>query len=205
MGFLIGAFGKLMAGKRVRQLQARMVSVQSQLRRATRDIANMERFLTQQERNIKTQNQAYMSNMMFGMSAGMQGSIWSALEAGGMGADRVAELRAIQENGGNMYAALQGNEATMFTNVQQQMTTMFQYQQQAMQSALMQQNTMLENNFETYKEMQLQPLKDLEEDLTVEKESLETQIQLAQNDYKSMQEMEKAGAENLVPRYTGQS
>ena len=122
-----------------------------------------------------------------------------------MGADRVAELRAIQENGGNMYAALQGNEATMFTNVQQQMTTMFQYQQQAMQSALMQQNTMLENNFETYKEMQLQPLKDLEEDLTVEKESLETQIQLAQNDYKSMQEMEKAGAENLVPRYTGQS
>ncbi len=205
MGFLLGAFGKLMAGKRVRQLQARMVSVQSQLRRATRDIANMERFLTQQERNIKTQNQAYMSNMMFGMSAGMQGSIWSALEAGGMGADRVAELRAIQENGGNMYAALQGNEATMFTNVQQQMTTMFQYQQQAMQSALMQQNTMLENNFETYKEMQLQPLKDLEEDLTVEKESLETQIQLAQNDYKSMQEMEKAGAENLVPRYTGQS
>ena len=205
MGFLIGAFGKLMAGKRVRQLQARMVSVQSQLRRATRDIANMERFLTQQERNIKTQNQAYMSNMMFGMSAGMQGSIWSALEAGGMGADRVAQLRAIQESGGNMYAALQGNEATMFTNVQQQMTTMFQYQQQAMQSALMQQNTMLENNFETYKEMQLQPLKDLEEDLTVEKESLETQIQLAQNDYKSMQEMEKAGAENLVPRYTGQS
>ena len=205
MGFLLGAFGKLMAGKRVRQLQARMVSVQSQLRRATRDIANMERFLTQQERNIKTQNQAYMSNMMFGMSAGMQGSIWSALEAGGMGADRVAQLRAIQESGGNMYAALQGNEATMFTNVQQQMTTMFQYQQQAMQSALMQQNTMLENNFETYKEMQLQPLKDLEEDLTVEKESLETQIQLAQNDYKSMQEMEKAGAENLVPRYTGQS
>ena len=205
MGFLIGAFGKLMAGKRVRQLQARMVSVQSQLRRATRDIANMERFLTQQERNIKTQNQAYMSNMMFGMSAGMQGSIWSALEAGGMGADRVAQLRAIQESGGNMYAALQGNEATMFTNIQQQMTTMFQYQQQAMQSALMQQNTMLENNFEAYKEMQLQPLKDLEEDLTVEKESLETQIQLAQNDYKSMQEMEKAGAENLVPRYTGQS
>ena len=204
MGFLLGAYGKLMAGKRVRQLQARMMSVQSQLRRATRDIENMERTLKKKEKNLKYMNQSYISNMMFGMTAGMQGSIWNALIAGGMGKDRVAELQQIQASGGNMYAALQGNEATMFTNIQQQMTTQFQYQQQAMQSALMQQNSMLENNFETYKELQLQPLKDLEEDLQLEKDSLESQIQLAQQDYEACKEMEKAGAKSLVPNYTGQ-
>ncbi len=204
MGFLLGAYGKLMAGKRVRQLQARMMSVQSQLRRATRDIENMERSLNQEEKRIKYANQSWMSNMMFGMSASMQNSIWDALVAGGMGQDRVAQLKQIQQSGGNMYAALEGNEATMFTNIQQQLTTQLQYQQQAMQSALMQQNSMVENNFEAYKELQLQPLKDLEEDLHLEKDSLETQIQLAQQDYEACKEMEKAGAKNLVPQYTGQ-
>lgn len=204
MGFLLGAYGKLMAGKRVRQLQARMMSVQSQLRRATRDIENMERSLNQQEKNLKYMSQSWMANMMFGMTNNMQDSIWNALLAGGMGKERVAELQQLQASGGNMYAALKGNEASMFTNIQQQITTQFQYQQQAMQSALMQQNLMIENNFETYKELQLQPLKDTEEDLQLEKDSLESQIQLAQQDYEACKEMEKAGSKNLAPQYTGQ-
>ena len=38
----------------------------------------------------------------------------------------------------------------------------------------------------------------------MEKESLESQIQLAQQDYEACKEMEKAGAKSLVPNYTGQ-
>lgn len=204
MGFLLGAYGKLMAGKRVRQLQARMMSVQSQLRRATRDISNMERMLNQQEKNMKYANQSYISNMMFGMTAGMQGSIWGALVGAGMSQARADELQQLQASGGNIFASLQGNEGTMYTSVMQQMNTIYQSQQQAMQSALMQQNAMIENNFEAYKELQLQPLKDLEEELTIEKETLESQIQIAQQDYESCKEMEKAGAKNLTPQYTGQ-
>lgn len=43
MGFLLGAFGKLAAGQRYRSLQARMMRIQSRLRRATRDAADMEK------------------------------------------------------------------------------------------------------------------------------------------------------------------
>lgn len=197
MGFLLGAYGKLMAGKRVRQLQARMMSVQSQLRRATRDIQNMERTLNQQEKSMKYANQSYLSNMMMGMSGGLQASIFGALQSqfGGQ----------LPVKGGVIdYTKLSPEQASYLSSITQQMTTQFQYQQQAMQSSLMQQNAMIENNFETYKELQLQPLKDLEEDLQLEKDSLETQIQLAQQDYESCKEMEKAGAKNLTPQYTGQ-
>ena len=50
MGFLLGAFGKLAAGRRVRQLQAQMMRVQSRLRRATRDVSEMEKQLQRQEK-----------------------------------------------------------------------------------------------------------------------------------------------------------
>lgn len=197
MGFLLGAYGKLMAGKRVRQLQARMMSVQSQLRRATRDIQNMERTLNQQEKSMKYANQSYLSNMMMGMSGGLQASIFGALQSQFSG--------QLPVKGGVIdYTKLSPEQASYLSSITQQMTTQFQYQQQAMQSSLMQQNAMIENNFETYKELQLQPLKDLEEDLQLEKDSLETQIQLAQQDYESCKEMEKAGAKNLTPQYTGQ-
>ena len=197
MGFLLGAYGKLMAGKRVRQLQARMMSVQSQLRRATRDIENMERTLNQQEKNLKYMNQSYISNMMMGMSGGLQASIFGALKT------QFGDSLPIA-NGGIDYAKLSSEQASYLSSITQQMTTQFQYQQQAMQSSLMQQNSMIENNFEAYKELQLQPLKDLEEDLQLEKDSLESQIQLAQQDYEACKEMEKAGAKSLVPNYTGQ-
>ena len=45
MGFLLGAFGKLAAGQRYRSLQARMMRIQSRLRRATRDAADMEKMI----------------------------------------------------------------------------------------------------------------------------------------------------------------
>ena len=51
MGFLLGAFGKLAAGRRVRQLQAQMMRVQSRLRRATRDVSEMEKQLQRQEKD----------------------------------------------------------------------------------------------------------------------------------------------------------
>ena len=69
MGFLLGAYGKLMAGKRVRQLQARMMSVQSQLRRATRDIENMERQINAQQRQMTNTIRTMGSMQMFGLQS----------------------------------------------------------------------------------------------------------------------------------------
>lgn len=200
MGFLLGAYGKLAAGKRLRSLQARMMRVQSDLRRATRDIEQQEKILNQQEKAMKMMSQSAIAGFMQSMSMSLQPSIFDAMknEFG----DKIQN--AVNENGTIDYTKLDKEQAQYMTTISQQMTTQFQYQQQAMQSALAQQNAMTENAFEEWKELQLQPLKDYEDELQTEKDSLETQIQLAQQDYDACKEMEKAGAKNLAPQYTGQ-
>ena len=183
MGFLLGAYGKLMAGKRVRQLQARMMSVQSQLRRATRDVEQMEKFYNQQEKMSKMQMQSWITSCMQGMQLGLNNSVWSqignkyGLNMSNMG-DPTVWAKINEQGEGNVIAALlqQANSANTV-------------QMQAMQSAMQQQMSLLENNLEMEKELQLQPLKDLEEDLQLEKDSLESQIQLAQQDYDACKEM----------------
>ena len=71
MGFLSGAYGKLMAGKMVRSIQYEMTRVQSQLRRVTRELDNAEKMFNAQERNIKTQMQAQMQQSVFQYGAGL--------------------------------------------------------------------------------------------------------------------------------------
>ena len=60
------------------------------------------------------------------------------------------------------------------------------------------------NSYEALRETQLEPLKDEEELLQTEKDSLESQIQIAQQDYEACKKMEQADAKNLAPNYTGQ-
>lgn len=66
MGFLSGAYGKLMAGKMVRSLQYEMTRVQSQLRRITKQVGDMEKMFSAQERDIKSRMQATMYGSIFG-------------------------------------------------------------------------------------------------------------------------------------------
>lgn len=200
MGFLLGALGKQMAGKRLRQLQARMMSVQSQLRRATRDLETQEKQLNQEMKYAKIQQQSSVFSYMQGMSGRLPGAIWEGLEST-FGTERIAELKAA---GGNMFDLMTTTEANAYNQMQQQISMQFQYQQQAMQANMQQQMAMYENNMEAYKEMMLQPYKDREEELQTEKDSLETQIQLANQDYEACKEMEKAGAKQMAPQYTGQ-
>ena len=88
-------------------------------------------------------------------------------------------------------------EASIINN---QMSSMQQMTQMSMQ----QMQAQIEQEVEMMKELQLEPLKDLEEDLQLEKDSLESQIQIAQADYEACKEMEKAGVKSLTPQYTGQ-
>ena len=202
MGFLLGAYGKLMAGKRVRQLQARMMSVQSQLRRATRDIENMEKMINSQQRQMTNSMRMFSTMQMAGMQTGLNVSL-STLQQSIFG--------KFYEKYGNdntkwdaeaqkMYASLTTDYQMQAQLANNSMTSM----QQMMQTSMMQQQQQVENYVEMMKEMQLEPLKDVEEDLQLEKDSLESQIQLAQQDYEACKEMEKAGAKSLVPNYTGQ-
>lgn len=187
MGFLSGAYGKLMAGKLVRDIQYQMTSVQSRLRRVTREIGQKEKMYQTQERNMKNQMQNQMRMCIFGA---LQGSDDPALQQYGQlmmsGGDGIMGAYAagyqLDTSASSKYSMIQSAAQMQFT----------QYQ------------TLWQNMFEMQREADLQALKDLEEDLQTEKDNLESRLQIAKAEYDAKKEEEKDGAKNLAPNYTGQ-
>ena len=53
MGFLLGAFGKQMAGSNYRSIQAKLMKIQSRARKATRDVKRMEDMINRQAQMYK--------------------------------------------------------------------------------------------------------------------------------------------------------
>lgn len=62
----------------------------------------------------------------------------------------------------------------------------------------------IEDRYENLNDVLLEPLKQEEDSLQTEKDSLESQVQIAQADYEACKKMEQADAKNLAPNYTGQ-
>ena len=176
MGFLMGAYGKLMAGKYLRNLQYEHTQIQCQLRRVTKQFQTMQKMFDSQKRNISNQLQAQYSNYSMGLMSGL-------------GLDKTANgFLDGQANGGV-------DQRTMYAYNQQQMQMQMQYAQA---------KTYYENMFEMQQESMLQPIKDLEEDLQTRKDSLDSQIKIAQQEYEAYKEEEKAGAQSMKPDMTGQ-
>ncbi len=187
MGFLLGAFGKLAAGRRVRSLQAQMMRIQSRARRATRDVANMEKSLQRQEQYalnaLKTNGQAALMQA----KSVFQSPELIALQNKAMGG---TELSAKERDQLNSLTSKYTNGTTQVSAI---------YEQRIAQS-----QQEIQDYFEYLREAQLEPLKNEEEMLQTEKDSLESQIQIAQADYEACKKMEQADAKNLAPNYTGQ-
>lgn len=194
MGFLLGAFGKLAAGRRVRQLQAQMMRVQSRLRRATRDVSEMEKQLQRQEKDalnaVAAQGMAAKQNAMSSLGTLLGGNFDQA------------QFNTLQQKAAQ--GQLTSDEASTYNSMSslytQGSTTISSYNEQW----ISQMKQQVSNNFEMMREIQLEPLKDEEEMLQTEKDSLESQIQIAQQDYEACKKMEQADAKNLAPNYTGQ-
>lgn len=175
MGFLNGAYGKLMAGKLVRDLQYQMTGIQSQLRRVTRQVGDMEKMFTQQERNMKAQMQSQMQMAMLGY-VGMQ----PGTNFGQFTPDMAM----------NAFSGMDSNQYAQYS--------------QMVQMKYAQSNAIWQNMFEMQREAMLQPLKDLEDDLQTQKDNLESRIKIAQAEYDAKKDEEKQGAQSLKPDYTGQ-
>lgn len=176
MGFLMGAYGKLMAGKYLRNLQFEQMQVVSKLRRVTKQFQTMQKMFDSQKRNIQNQMQAqystYMQQLM--VNSGMGDSYYGYMNGqatGGMSRDALTQYNARQMQMQTQYA-----EAQNF----------------------------FQNMFEMQQESMLQPIKDLEEDLQTRKDSLDSQIKIAQQEYEAYKEEEKAGAQSMKPDMTGQ-
>ena len=201
MGFLLGAYGKLMAGSRYRSLQSRMMRIQSQMRRASREVAEMEKSINRQVRDMTNYMRLITQNYSYGLQAQTQFDQQELFqkEFGKFYVDgKLKENMTDAEK--EAYKTAQMDYTNQYTAIQQQAAMMNQ-QAQMMSS---QQQQQIEQYKEYLEETQLQPLKDLEEDLQQEKDSLETQIQLAKADYDACKDMEKEGVKDLVPKYTGQ-
>ena len=178
MGFLLGAFGKLAAGQRYRSIQAKLMKIQSRLRRASRDVANMEKLIDRQEKSMLNslsaqQNAAY--NMVSNQYMSSRG-IAELLNKGNLNQEEQASLSAFQ---------------TQMAQIKAQQET---------QAAVSKQQ--IQDYFEQVREEQLEPLKDEEDLLQSEKDSLETQLKIAEADYKACQDMEKNDVQMLKPNYT---
>ena len=61
----------------------------------------------------------------------------------------------------------------------------------------------IEDKYEMLREQMLEPIKDEEELLQNEKDSLESQYEMAKQDYTACKQMEKEDAKNMAPSYTG--
>lgn len=192
MGFLLGAFGKLAAGRRVRQLQAKMMRVQSRLRRATRQVADMEKMLQRQEK-MELNSLTMMSNS--GMM-GAKSTIWNSIfGSGGVGAAIYEKM----QGGGQLNTEENNQYANYMSQYNMQINNMSAMNE--MNVSMMKQQ--IEDKYEYLRESMLQPLKDEEEMLQTEQDSLQSQIQIAQEDYKACKQMEQQDAKNLAPSYTG--
>ncbi|MDY6357985.1 MAG: hypothetical protein SPL73_05445 [Cyanobacteriota bacterium] len=197
MGFLLGAYGKLAAGSRYRSLQARMMRIQSKLRRASRDVANMEKMIDRQQKNMEqgltlqnsTAKQMYQATMYTAMQNDPT---------------YVAAMKVINDNKGSTENNTSISDAsTKISTIQAQ----FQQQISAMNSYADTTTAMnkqqIENYIEQMRDQMLEPLKDEEDSLQLEKDTLESQIQVAKQDYEACQKMEQSDAKMLAPNYTG--
>lgn len=193
MGFLMGAYGKLMAGQRMRSIQFRLTTVQSRLRRITREIGEKEKQYQAQERNMKSQMQSQQQALYFsGLTAlANQGSPYAQQQLAAFGMAPALDKATWAEAMKNVQA---------YSDYQSTVTAAQQMAQMQASGAM----SMWQNAFEMERDADLQALKDEEESLQLEKDNLETQLKIAQADYDSNKDMEKQGAQNLKPDYTGQ-
>ncbi len=192
MSFLLGAFGKLAAGRRVRDLQARMMRVQSRLRRATRQIETTSKMIeTQKKMDLNALTYQSQLGSMFA-----QNNLMSTLTSN-FTPDQINALRLGQASAST---GLTADQQQVWLDYQQNSAQMKSWHEMNVAQMKME----IEEKYENLNEMMLEPLKMEEDSLQTEKDSLESQMQIAQADYEACKKMEQADAKNLAPNYTGQ-
>lgn len=219
MGFLLGAFGKLMAGRRVRDLQARMMRVQSKARRTTRQIEKMSKMLETQKKmeinslNVQQQYAQFMGpSMAYNLALRqVDGQRQAAINSGQADPFEGQQLNPNLGNvlmGGMDQNTLINNMGSQYSKLDQAVMSAYSGQKMSIDSSnsmlISQIKNQIEEKYENLNDIMLEPLKMEEDSLQTEKDSLESQIQIAQADYEACKKMEQADAKNLAPNYTGQ-
>lgn len=177
MGFLTGAFLSIYLARQRLQIQHQMTSVMSRLNRVTKQMGDAQKQLTRMKQMQSMNMKALQSYAMKGASAAMNQSIFDLQQQGLSDAQMSSQMMAIN---------------SAFTMKQQDIALQFS-QMQSQQDMAMQE----------FEEAQLEPLKNIEESLKVELETLKSRNQLLEDQEKAANDMRKNGAKDFTPEYTG--
>ncbi len=202
MGFLLGAYGKLAAGSRYRSLQARMMRIQSKIRRATRDVANMEKMIDRQQKSME--QQLTLQNTVAKQTA--QQVIMGTVMGGAdilKAQEDLAKASVVGEDGKMVDPKLAATLSQQISSKQQEASQYISQMNAQADTQLALNKQQIENQIEMMRDQWLEPLKDEEDSLQLEKDTLESQIQVAKADYEACQKMEQADVKMLTPNYTG--
>lgn len=173
MGFLTGTYLKMQTARMRIQLQHQLTSVMSQLNRVTKQMGQMEKMLTSQQRSAD-----------LALRQQTQASIWGTLQ--------------------QKYPGVDPNNPTTLTGLDSAAMQAFSTVQQQMQYRYAQAQSVWADYFENYKEAQLEPLKSLEESLTIKKTNIESRIALIGEQEKAANDMIKSSQQDFTPQYSGQ-
>ncbi|MCM1338167.1 MAG: hypothetical protein NC191_00670 [Muribaculaceae bacterium] len=177
MSFLLGAFGKLSASRRKREIESQKMRIQVRLQRATKQVGIVDKQISRAEQTDKNNLKAQMNQV----KANLQTQLADELGLTGLSSGdptSVDQTKLAQYN--NKLAMCTSQVDAYYTTVEQQIT----------------------DYYENLRDTQLEPLKDEEFLLKAELDQLDSQAQLAEGDLKFCQDMEKGGAKELIPQYS---
>lgn len=187
MGFLLGTFGTISAGRLVRQLQSQMFKITNRRNRVTRDIQRMSD-------NLKRAQQRELNNLNLFSNSTYMAAQQQLYQTTGLGA-----LQAKWAQGGQLTAEEQQAFNQQSSMVSQNLS-MMKAQNEQMVASMKQQ---IEDKYQALEEQMLEPLRDEEDLLTTQQDSLQARLEVAKEDYKACKAMAKEDAKNLAPNYTG--
>ena len=187
MGFLLGAFGTISAGRLVRQLQSQMFKITNRRNRVTRDIQRMSD-------NLKRAQQRELNNLNLFSNSTYMAAQQQLYQTTGLGAlqakwAKEGQLTAEEQQAFNQQSSMVSQNLSMMKAQNEQMVASMKQQ--------------IEDKYQALEEQMLEPLRDEEDLLTTQQDSLQARLEVAKEDYKACKAMAKEDAKNLAPNYTG--
>lgn len=177
MGFFTGSFLKSHSAIQRIRLQNQLANLTLRMQRIQRQQNNVQKQISQMK-NAQTMNLKSMQ------------SVWN------QGAYSAYQASMTEINSGNYT----DQEKAQKMQEAQSIFTMAQ-QQNALKAS--QQQAQIENSIQEFEEAQLEPLKNEEEALLIEKNGLESLEKLVQAQEESAAKMEQSSQKDFVPEYTG--
>lgn len=178
MGFFTGSYLKsYSAVQRIRK-QGQLTSVEMRLLSVQRQSSTYQKHISRMKNTQSMAIKANQNQELAGARNKMNQSIFTIQNDTSM-SDQDKSIRLTQIN--NDFAAVQQSISLKYA----------------------QQSSELEEAIQTAEEMQLEPLKNEEEALALEKNALESQIKLIEGQEQAAAQMEKSSQKDFVPEYTG--